>query len=36
MCVYPQWFAPLAYGFAALCALTIVSRLLAGWKAFSP
>ncbi len=33
MCLWPQHFAGWAYGFAALCALTIVSRLLAGWHA---
>jgi len=31
MCLWPQHFAWWAYGFAALCALTIVSRLAAGW-----
>ena len=31
MCVWPQHFAALAYGFAALCALTIATRLWAGW-----
>jgi phosphatidylglycerophosphate synthase len=36
MCVFPAWFALLALGFAALCALTIVARLWAGWKAFAP
>jgi phosphatidylglycerophosphate synthase len=33
MCLWPQHFAGWAYGFAALCALTIVTRLLAGWHA---
>jgi phosphatidylglycerophosphate synthase len=32
MCLLPQHFAPLAYGFAALCALTIATRLHAGWR----
>jgi phosphatidylglycerophosphate synthase len=32
MCLWPQHFALLAYGFAALCALTIATRLWAGWK----
>ena len=31
MCLWPQHFAALAYGFAALCALTIATRLWAGW-----
>jgi hypothetical protein len=35
MCVLPAWFAVWAYGFALLCALTIVTRLLAGWRAFA-
>ena len=34
MCLWPQHFAAWAYGFAALCALTTVSRLWAGWSAF--
>jgi phosphatidylglycerophosphate synthase len=33
MCVLPQWFAEIAYGFAMLCALTIVTRLVTGWRA---
>jgi phosphatidylglycerophosphate synthase len=36
MCLWPQAFAGLAYGFAALCALTTATRLAAGWKAFGP
>jgi phosphatidylglycerophosphate synthase len=31
MCLWPQHFAALALGFAALCALTIMTRLWAGW-----
>lgn len=31
MCWWPQHFAPLAYGFASLCALTIVTRIGWGW-----
>jgi phosphatidylglycerophosphate synthase len=31
MCLWPGQFALLAYGFAALCVLTIASRLVAGW-----
>ena len=34
MCVFPEWFAILAYGFAALCGLTTVTRLVAGMRAF--
>ena len=32
MALWPGAFAELAYGFAALCALTIVARLHAGWS----
>jgi phosphatidylglycerophosphate synthase len=35
MCLWPQHFAALAYGFAALCAVTIVTRIWWGWKALS-
>lgn len=35
MCLWPAAFAPLALGFAALCALTVLARLRAGWLAFS-
>ena len=35
MCLWPALFALFAYGFAALCGLTIVMRLWAGWRAFS-
>lgn len=31
MCLWPAWFAPLALGFAALCTLTLLARLHAGW-----
>ena len=34
MCLWPQHFAGWAYGFAALCVLTIVTRLVAGWTIF--
>ena len=34
MCLVPQHFAWWAYGFAALCALTITTRLVAGYVAF--
>jgi phosphatidylglycerophosphate synthase len=33
MCLWPQHFALWAYGFALLCALTFVMRLLGGWRA---
>jgi phosphatidylglycerophosphate synthase len=33
MCLWPQHFAWWAYGFALLCALTIVTRVLAAWQA---
>ena len=36
MCLVPIWFVPLALGFAALCALTTVTRVVAGWQAFGP
>jgi hypothetical protein len=34
MCLVPGWFDVLAYGFAALCGLTFVTRVIAGWRAF--
>ena len=34
MCLVPQHFAWWAYGFASLCGLTIVTRLVAGWVIF--
>ena len=36
MCLWPQHFAWWAYGFAALCALTLSMRLLAGWRLLPP
>ena len=36
MCLWPAQFALWAYGFAALCLLTIATRLWAGWQALSP
>ena len=33
MCLWPHHFAALAYGFAALCAITIATRLWWGWRA---
>jgi phosphatidylglycerophosphate synthase len=35
MCLWPAHFASLAYVFAVLCWLTIVVRLLAGWRLLS-
>jgi len=32
MCLWPEHFALWAYGFALLCAVTIVTRLAAGWR----
>lgn len=32
MCLWPQWFGPIAYGFAALCAITTVMRITWGYK----
>jgi phosphatidylglycerophosphate synthase len=34
MCVWPQHFAIIAYGYAALCCVTTLTRLVAGWQAF--
>ena len=34
MCLVPAWFPVLAYVFAALCALTTVTRIVAGVRAF--
>ncbi len=34
MCVWPSLFIELAYGFAALCAITTATRIWWGWKAF--
>ncbi len=35
MCLWPSQFATIAYVYAGLCLLTTVTRLVAGWKAFS-
>ena len=35
MCIWPQHFALLATGFAALCGVTTVTRIWWGWRAFS-
>jgi phosphatidylglycerophosphate synthase len=34
MCVWPQHFAALAYGFALLCAITTATRIWWGWRSF--
>ena len=34
MCLWPQHFPLIALVYAALCALTIATRLIAGWKTF--
>ncbi len=34
MCLWPQWFAPIAYGFAALCTITTALRIGWGWQRF--
>ena len=35
MCVWPQHFALWAYGFAALCGLTVMTRLVVAWRLLS-
>jgi phosphatidylglycerophosphate synthase len=34
MCVWPQHFATIAYVYAAMCCVTTITRLVAGWLAF--
>ena len=34
MCLWPRWFPVVACVYAALCGVTIVTRILAGWRAF--
>jgi phosphatidylglycerophosphate synthase len=34
MCLWPEWFIELAYGFALLCVVTTGTRLWWGWRAF--
>ncbi|MGS5085966.1 CDP-alcohol phosphatidyltransferase family protein [Hydrogenophaga sp. A37] len=34
MCLWPQWFPHIAYGFAVLCGITIVLRIGWGWQRF--
>ena len=35
MCLWPKKFSTLAYGFAAMCAVTITTRIWWGWRAFA-
>jgi len=35
-CLWPSWFAALAYVYAALCAFTTFTRIKAGWEKFGP
>jgi phosphatidylglycerophosphate synthase len=35
MCLLPGYFIELAYTFAALCSITVMTRLWWGWRAFS-
>jgi phosphatidylglycerophosphate synthase len=34
MCIWPQYFAGIAYVYAAMCCVTTLTRLVAGWQAF--
>ncbi len=34
MCLWPQWFPQIAYGFAVLCGITTVLRIVWGYQAF--
>ena len=36
MCLFPQHFAVLAYIYAALCTVTTITRIIAGWQNFAP
>ena len=36
MCLWPQHFEALAFLFAAMCAVTIVTRIYWGWQVFRP
>jgi phosphatidylglycerophosphate synthase len=35
MCIWPQYFAAIAYVFAVMCCLTTLTRLIAGWQQFA-
>jgi phosphatidylglycerophosphate synthase len=34
MCLWPQHFSTIAYVFASLCGVTIITRVIAGWQEF--
>jgi phosphatidylglycerophosphate synthase len=34
MCLWPQYFATIAYIYAGMCAVTTATRLIAGWRIF--
>lgn len=34
MCIWPQQFSMIAYVYAAMCCVTTVTRMIAGWQAF--
>lgn len=34
MCIWPEHFAIIAYVYAAMCAVTTLTRLVAGWQSF--
>ena len=34
MCIWPEHFAPIATVYAAMCGVTILTRLIAGWRIF--
>lgn len=34
ICILPNWFAVLAYGFSVLCVITTLSRWYQGWTSF--
>lgn len=36
VCLWPGWFAPLAWGFGTLCIVTALSRILLAKKVFPP
>jgi phosphatidylglycerophosphate synthase len=36
MCIWPQHFSAIAYVYAAMCCLTTLTRLIAGWHRFGP
>ncbi len=34
MCIWPEHFGLIAYGYAGMCAVTTLTRLVAGWQMF--